>query len=153
MSSIFSLSLPIFLSLWHTHTHTPSTPFLPSLSHTLSLSLFHRGLVLEMAGHPNEYNTNTFRQYDMMTNPTGIVMYSSGLHCFVLYCVALYLTVLHCITPYCTVLYCIAGIGWHQYCYKLTPTPNSLSSAFPQSCLPPMQLLSCNLWMILRSRV
>ena len=28
-------------------------------------------MVLDMAGHPNEYNTNTFHTYDAMMNPTG----------------------------------------------------------------------------------
>jgi hypothetical protein len=28
-------------------------------------------LVQEMAGRPNEYNTNTFKQYDMLTEPDG----------------------------------------------------------------------------------
>ena len=28
-------------------------------------------MVHDMAGHPNEYNTNTFHTYDAMMNPTG----------------------------------------------------------------------------------
>ena len=28
-------------------------------------------MVLEMAGFPNEYNTNTFHPYDALMNPNG----------------------------------------------------------------------------------
>jgi hypothetical protein len=28
-------------------------------------------LVQDAAGRPNEYNTNTFKQYDMLTDPDG----------------------------------------------------------------------------------
>jgi hypothetical protein len=37
---------------------------------SLSIPSSHcRGMVLEMAGQPNEYNTNTFQHYDALLNP------------------------------------------------------------------------------------